>query len=76
MSSFIILDKLFVGKKPPEEIIENAKFKRPVEPGDTLIFELELLSPIRRGISHMIARAYVDGELTTEAEMKAKIVKK
>ena len=56
--------------------IENAKFKRPVEPGDTLIFELELLSPIRRGISHMLARAYVDGELTTEAEMKAKIIKK
>ena len=26
MSSFIILDKLFVGKKPPEEIKENAKF--------------------------------------------------
>jgi UDP-3-O-[3-hydroxymyristoyl] N-acetylglucosamine deacetylase/3-hydroxyacyl-[acyl-carrier-protein] dehydratase len=47
-----------------------------VEPGDTLIFELELLSPIRRGISHMLARAYVDGELTTEAEMKAKIIKK
>ena len=56
--------------------IENAKFKRPVEPGDTLIFELELLSPIRRGISHMKARAFVDGELTTEAEMKAKIIKK
>ena len=56
--------------------IENAKFKRPVEPGDTLIFELELLSPIRRGISHMFARAYVNGELTTEAEMKAKIIKK
>ena len=56
--------------------IENAKFKRPVEPGDTLIFELELVSPIRRGISHMFARAYVDGELTTEAEMKAKIIKK
>ena len=56
--------------------IENAKFKRPVEPGDTLIFELELLSPIRRGLSHMKARAYVDGELTTEAEMKAKIIKK
>lgn len=56
--------------------IENAKFKKPVEPGDTLIFELELISPIRRGISHMIARAYVDGELTTEAEMKAKIIKK
>ena len=34
------------------------------------------LSPIRRGISHMIARAYVNGELTTEAEMKAKIIEK
>ena len=56
--------------------IENAKFKRTVVPGDVLIFKLELLSPIRRGISHMIARAYVNGELTTEAEMKAKIIEK
>ncbi|MDC3077170.1 bifunctional UDP-3-O-[3-hydroxymyristoyl] N-acetylglucosamine deacetylase/3-hydroxyacyl-ACP dehydratase [Flavobacteriales bacterium] len=56
--------------------IENAKFKRTVVPGDVLIFKLELLSPIRRGISHMVARAYVNGELTTEAEMKAKIVEK
>ena len=56
--------------------IENAKFKRTVVPGDVLIFKLELLSPIRRGFSHMIARAYVNGELTTEAEMKAKIVEK
>ena len=56
--------------------IENAKFKRTVVPGDILIFKLELLSPIRRGISHMIARAYVNGELTTEAEMKAKIIEK
>ena len=29
--------------------IENAKFKHPVVPGDTLVFRLELLSPIRRG---------------------------
>ena len=56
--------------------IENAKFKRTVVPGDVLIFKLELLSPIRRGISHMIARAYVNDELTTEAEMKAKIIEK
>ena len=56
--------------------IENAKFKKTVVPGDVLIFKLELLSPIRRGISHMIARAYVNGELTTEAEMKAKIIEK
>ena len=56
--------------------IENAKFKRTVVPGDVLIFKLELISPIRRGISHMMARAYVDVELTTEAEMKAAIIKK
>lgn len=56
--------------------IENAKFKRTVVPGDVLIFKLELISPIRRGISHMMARAYVNGELTTEAEMKAAIIRK
>ncbi len=56
--------------------IENAKFKRTVVPGDVLIFKLELISPIRRGISHMMAKAYVNGELTTEAEMKAAIIKK
>jgi UDP-3-O-[3-hydroxymyristoyl] N-acetylglucosamine deacetylase/3-hydroxyacyl-[acyl-carrier-protein] dehydratase len=56
--------------------IENAKFKRTVVPGNVLIFKLELISPIRRGISHMMARAYVNGELTTEAEMKAAIIKK
>ena len=56
--------------------IENAKFKRTVVPGDVLIFKLELISPIRRGISHMMASAYVNGELTTEAEMKAAIIKK
>ena len=56
--------------------IDNAKFKFPVEPGDTLIFKCELLSPLRRGMSLMKAQAFVDGRLTTEAELMAKIVKK
>ena len=56
--------------------IEKAKFKHPVVPGDTLVFKLELLSPIRRGICHMQAYAYSSGRLTTEAEMMAQIVKK
>ena len=56
--------------------IDNAKFKFPVVPGDTLIFKCELLTPLRRGISHMKAQAFVDGKLTTEAELMAKIVKK
>lgn len=56
--------------------IENAKFKNPVVPGDTLVFKMELLSPIRRGICHMQATAYSRGRITTEAEMMAQIVRK
>ena len=56
--------------------IENAKFKNPVVPGDTLIFKMELLSPIRRGICHTQAVAYSRGRVTTEAEMMAQIVRK
>ena len=55
--------------------IENAKFKYPVVPGDTLVFKCELLSPLRRGIVHMKARAFVDGKLTSEAELTAKIIR-
>ena len=56
--------------------IDNAKFKHPVVPGDTLIFKLELLSPLRRGIIHMKGQAFVDGRLTSEAELLAKMIKK
>ena len=56
--------------------IDNAKFKLPVVPGDTLFFKLELLSPIRRGIMQMKGQAFVDGKLTCEAELLAKIIKK
>lgn len=56
--------------------IDNVKFKNKVVPGDTLIFKLELLSPIRRGICHMQANAYANGKLVAEAELMAQIVKK
>lgn len=55
--------------------IDNVKFKQQVVPGDTLIFKLELLTPIRRGICHMQAYAYTNGKLATEAELMAQIVK-
>lgn len=55
--------------------IESVKFKRVVKPGDTLIFILHLISPIRRGICHMNGKAYVDGRLVMEGEMMAQIVK-
>lgn len=55
--------------------IDNVRFKQKVIPGDTLVFKLELLSPIRRGICHMKGVAYVNGKPVTEAEMMAQIVK-
>ena len=55
--------------------MDNVKFKQKVEPGDTLIFKLELISPIRRGICHMQGYAYVNGKLTSEAELMAQIVR-
>ncbi|UUC44640.1 bifunctional UDP-3-O-[3-hydroxymyristoyl] N-acetylglucosamine deacetylase/3-hydroxyacyl-ACP dehydratase [Flavobacterium cerinum] len=56
--------------------IDNVKFKNKVLPGDTLVFKLDLLSPIRRGICHMQASAYSNGKLVTEAELMAQIVRK
>lgn len=55
--------------------IENAKFKRKVVPGDTLVFKLELLEPIRRGIVHMQGYGYVGNQIAVEAEMMAVITK-
>ncbi len=55
--------------------IDNVKFKQKVIPGDTLVFKLELISPIRRGICHMRGVAYVNNKPVTEAEMMAQIVK-
>jgi UDP-3-O-[3-hydroxymyristoyl] N-acetylglucosamine deacetylase/3-hydroxyacyl-[acyl-carrier-protein] dehydratase len=55
--------------------MDNVKFKQMVMPGDTLIFKLELITPIRRGICHMQAYTYVNGKLASEAELMAKIVK-
>lgn len=56
--------------------IDNVRFRHQVNPGDTLIFKLELLSPIRRGICHMQAYAYANGKMVTEAELMAQIIKK
>jgi UDP-3-O-[3-hydroxymyristoyl] N-acetylglucosamine deacetylase/3-hydroxyacyl-[acyl-carrier-protein] dehydratase len=55
--------------------INNVKFKRQVTPGDTLVFVLELITPIRRGIVHMQGNAYVGDKIVTEAELMAQIVK-
>jgi len=55
--------------------IEQVKFKQKVVPGDTLVFKLDLVSPIRRGICHMKGCAYVGNKMVIEAEMMAQIAK-
>ena len=55
--------------------IDNAKFKRKVIPGDTLVFKCELVSPIRRGIAEMKARAFVGDKIVSEADLMAQISK-
>jgi UDP-3-O-[3-hydroxymyristoyl] N-acetylglucosamine deacetylase/3-hydroxyacyl-[acyl-carrier-protein] dehydratase len=56
--------------------MDNVKFKRPVKPGDTLVFKLELISPIRRGICHMKGMIFANGHLMTEGELMAQIIKR
>jgi UDP-3-O-[3-hydroxymyristoyl] N-acetylglucosamine deacetylase/3-hydroxyacyl-[acyl-carrier-protein] dehydratase len=55
--------------------IDNVKFKQKVLPGDTLVFDLKLISPIRRGLVHMSGQAYVNGKVVMEAEMLAQVIK-
>ncbi len=55
--------------------MDQVKFKRKVVPGDTLVFKCDLISPIRRGICHMVGKAYANNKLCAEAELMAQIVK-
>ena len=53
--------------------IDNAKFRRPVLPGDQLIMDLELVR-LKTRICRMNARGYVRGQLVAEAELSSTIV--
>jgi len=56
--------------------MDKVKFKRKVVPGDTLILKMELLTPIRRGIVHMMGTAYVGNNIVSEGELIAQIIKR
>ena len=55
--------------------IDGVKFRQKVVPGDTLIFRVELLAPIRRGISSMKGYVFVGEKEVCEAEFTAQIIK-
>ena len=70
-----ILGILTFDEKDREKItyftgIDNAKFRRPVVPGDQLRLELEV-TDCKRGIWFFKGKAFVEGKLVTEADLKA-----
>ncbi|HEX8787042.1 MAG TPA: 3-hydroxyacyl-ACP dehydratase FabZ [Telluria sp.] len=73
-----ILSFMTMNVKPDENSvvyfvgIDNARFKRPVEPGDQLKMEVEILRT-SRGIWKYKAQASVDGKVAVEAELMCTI---
>ena len=68
-----ILAFTMVGKPESDELyyfasIDNARFKRPVVPGDQLVLEVEYLKE-RRGIAKFTGVASVDGEVVCSADL-------
>jgi len=55
--------------------IDGVKFRHKVVPGDTLIFRIQMLTPIRRGISTMKGYVFVGEKVVCEAEFMAQIIK-
>lgn len=55
--------------------IDNVKFRQKVVPGDTLLFRVELLNPVRHGISSMKGYMFVGDHVVAEASFTAQIIK-
>jgi len=55
--------------------INKAKFRKPVEPGDTIRFELDIVKQ-RRNMFVMAGKGYVDGDTVVEAELSAVLMDK
>lgn len=55
--------------------IDDVKFRKKVVPGDTLLFRVELITPIRHGIATMRGFAFVGETIVMEATFTAQITK-
>lgn len=68
-----ILSFKVVGKPKDDELyyfaaIDNARFKRPVFPGDQIVLDVELLREVK-GIAKFTGVASVDGQVVCTAEL-------
>lgn len=55
--------------------IDNVKFRNKVVPGDTLLFHVSFMTPLRRGCAIMKGYAFVGEKIVTECEFMARIIK-
>ena len=55
--------------------IDNVKFRQKAVPGDTLIFHISFMTPLRRGCAVMKGYAFVGDKIVTECEFMAQIIK-
>lgn len=55
--------------------IDDVKFRQKVVPGDTLLFKVDLLAPVRHGVSSMKGYGFVGERVVVEATFTAQIVK-
>jgi len=53
--------------------LDKVKWRRPVTPGDQIVFEVEVLQ-FRRHVAKFLGKGYVDDKLVAEAELMARIV--
>jgi len=67
-------------EKPEDYVVyfmalDNVKWRRPVVPGDQIVFELEMLQ-FKRHVCRMRGRGLVDGQVVAEADLLARIVER
>lgn len=55
--------------------IDDFKFRKKIVPGDTVIFELNIIKPLKRGIVYMHGNAFVGNELVAEGNLMAQVIK-
>ncbi len=55
--------------------IDGGRFRQKVVPGDTIVFRVEFISPIRRGIASMKGYAFVGEKVVCEVEFMAQVIK-
>ncbi|HSG10072.1 MAG TPA: UDP-3-O-acyl-N-acetylglucosamine deacetylase [Longimicrobiales bacterium] len=77
VGGLLIMERI---ENPEEKVVyfmtmDNVKWRRPVTPGDTLVFELEMVQ-FRRHTCKMHGKAFVEDQLVSEADFMARIVDK